>query len=132
MKIRQGFVSNSSSSSFCIYGANCYEGTELFEALKKAAIEKIKKDDDPDFDEDGFCDDPSGAIESLPLSGLSVHYHYDNDDIYIGRDCTSIKDDETGRQFKDSVIRKLAEATGLSQETIAKECGFHEECWANY
>ena len=33
MKIRNGFVSNSSSSSFCIYGMNICDGRDEVEAL---------------------------------------------------------------------------------------------------
>ena len=44
MKIRQGFVSNSSTSSFCIYGA-AIEGdwTTILKSLKKNCPEKFEK-----------------------------------------------------------------------------------------
>lgn len=47
MKIRSGFVSNSSSSSFCIYGWVCKTTDELY-ALKDR-IEKCKKDSNIDI-----------------------------------------------------------------------------------
>lgn len=65
MKVRAGFVSNSSSSSFCIFG--CKLTDELFEILKKKALE-IKPD---------LCDsnDPGVVCWSL---GLKYYPSYDS------------------------------------------------------
>ena len=94
MKIRSGFVSNSSTSSFCIYGImyrfeNSKDGYDGWDEL-----EKIFKD-----------------------TGISIHSgpeYSDSDGYYIGREYTSIKDNETGLQFKksteDIITKKLKEA----------------------
>ena len=99
MKIRMGFVSNSSSSSFCIYGA---ELSDVLEELKKALGMDLTSD----------CDDVyslSEAIESK--TGLELHTVM-GECLYIGRSYTSIKDDETGRQLKDDVEAKLKQLLG--------------------
>lgn len=94
MKTRLGFVSNSSSSSFCIWGAyiNGYEGklTEL--------------------------------ITLIENSGLEWH-QTPQDSVAVGRSFTSIKNDETGAQFKQSVSDKLKEL-GLPDT-----CNICEEAW---
>ena len=94
MKIRNGFVSNSSTSSFCIYGA---------------AIDKSKVDED--------------AVEK---AGLEYHRGDPNngdDYVYIGRSWCSIKDDETGAQFKKNIeilLKEMFETT---------KCSTYEEAW---
>ena len=80
MKIRHGFVSNSSSSSFCIYGA----------CIKKDRVNE----------------------EEVEKQGLSVYYGDPNnggDYVGVGRAWRSIGDEETGKQFKDSITLKIKE-----------------------
>ena len=89
MKIRNGFVSNSSSSSFCIYGTS--------------------------VDIDGNIE------EMIENTGLEIHNYYDT--IYVGRSWSSIKDDETGAQFKESVNK------ALKNLGIDAKCGTCEEAW---
>jgi hypothetical protein len=77
MKIRNGFVSNSSTTSFCIYGIN---GSDDDDA-------KITWNDD------------SGV--------KSYHNYEIGDNYYIGIPLTSMKDDETFGQFKERVRNTL-------------------------
>jgi hypothetical protein len=108
MKIRNGFVSNSSSSSFCIYGAVIDEGI-----LKKSHPEE----------EEGNL---GNAMENL-LQGTNLIYSFGPKwyaGVVVGRNFTSIKDDETGAQFKKSVEDKIAELFG---EGIG--CEAMEEGW---
>jgi hypothetical protein len=101
MKIRTGFVSNSSSSSFCVYGA--YVDYEKFDELLKE------------------------QLDILASAGIEEHGSpYEDDTNMIGRSWTSIKDDETGRQFKDSVEAAMKQVFG---EDI--KCSSHEEGWYN-
>ena len=90
MKTRQGFVSNSSSTSFCIYGA--YIDSKHFEELGKP--------EDVDVYE---------WAESLALNTYSQDYSFG---FYFGRSWDSISDDETGAQFKKSVREEIAKVLG--------------------
>jgi hypothetical protein len=82
MKIRNGFVSNSSSSSFVIYGVH----------LSDEYRSKIYNTYD-DFLE----------INHIP-------YVSNYDDVYLGRSWSEVKDDETGKQFKERVEKEIKEA----------------------
>lgn len=128
MKIRHGFVSNSSTSSFCIYGT-CISDSELEEILRpeyKAMIalaENEPDEDEPEYDWGTILDDLFSEEE-----GDWTYYDIGGDgEIYIGRSVTDIKDDETGRQFKDkveAVIKKYFDTKGVT-------FGYHEEAYAD-
>jgi hypothetical protein len=56
-------------------------------------------------------------IEKFDIKSIEVHEH---DGFYIGRDWSSIKDDETGAQFKNSIkeeIKKILEIEDVSFST---------------
>ena len=78
MKIRMGFVSNSSSSSFCIFGIR-FDGTE------NEAYEFVKDTE---------------LVAETTISGY--------DEVYIGLYPESMKDEETLLNFKERIIRQLA------------------------
>lgn len=106
MKIRQGFVSNSSSSSFMIFGAY-------------VTISDIIKSEDND------CDDVEVALEGtgLTFSFGASDYH---EEVCVGRSYSSIKDDETGKQFKNDVEEKLEKLVGHKVS-----CSLCQEAWYN-
>lgn len=112
MKIRTGFVSNSSSSSFMIYGIMIDHSkfTEMFKTYLKEGYDYVEPDD-----------------VITRETGLTWLHTPDGEDQWcIGRSWDDIKDDETGRQFKADVETKLSKL-GLNTTTI----GTKERAWYN-
>jgi len=100
-KKRLGFVSNSSSSSFCIYGSE---------------IDLSKFQENEDWDE---------KVEDF-LSKAGLKFICDGESEYyaVGKSFDSIKDDETGKQFKDGIeeaVKKLFPDQKLRFETCEGE-----------
>jgi hypothetical protein len=112
MKARLGFVSNSSSSSFLIYGI-----TKSKPDLKKIMLEKGFKFDEKD--RWGFRD----LVEEFV--GMDAQYPDDDYIYYIGKSWASISDDQTGLQFKQDVEERLKKIFG---EDI--KCGTLTEAWS--
>lgn len=100
MKLRTGFVSNSSSSSFCVLG--CYISEELYYNLSDEHKELLRK---YNIDEHGNPD--SWSNETM-----------------VGREYSSIRGDETGNEFHESTERIMKQVFG-ENITISR----HEEGW---
>ena len=96
MKIRQGFVSNSSSSSFLIYGVTVPSNEDLYDKCDKLKL--VCKS--PPY-EDGRC-------------------------MYIGRSWCEVKDDETGAQFKKRVKEELTKFFGKEVECGTLENAWYD------
>jgi hypothetical protein len=107
MKIRQGFVSNSSASSFCIYGAHFSDINEAVELISEIGGDIMLVDQAKAL-LGGDEGDPNDLLEQwADKEDLSFIRGPDGDGVYIGREWSSVKDDETGHQFKDSIEEKL-------------------------
>lgn len=104
MKLRNGFVSNSSSSSFLIYGVEVDDIQELYEK------EKGKGKECEDSWE--FCEELAGKYKLEYECGCDGDYHY------FGRSWDSIKDNETGKAFKKDVEKKIKNLTNKKPSTI--------------
>lgn len=102
MKIRSGYVSNSSSSSFCIYGAT-FDYAELMEKVEKFFTEDELEEleDDPYLLEEKLCKKTDLAIFSS-----------EGESFWIGKSWADIGDDETGGQFKESVKEEIEKLLG--------------------
>lgn len=91
MKIRTGFVSNSSSSSFCIIG-------------KYLSEEDIKEIEDRTGED--FWD--LLTEKNTKVNGRSL-VDYGCDDVYIGLDVTDLKDSDCIGDVKKAIAKKLTE-----------------------
>jgi hypothetical protein len=116
MKIRIGFVSNSSSCSFCIYGLALYEGD-----LRKM----LGLTDDGDNDNDFCSDDIAELFQKAGINDIEIQYGPESSDLYIGKDWCKIGDDQTGKQFKEDIEKKIKK---ILKKTDLK-FGTHEEAW---
>ena len=118
---RMGFVANSSSSSFLIYGIYLKE-----EKLKKL-VEKSAHPYIVEQREKWGVDD---AVEILcEINGLFASVGDPNaweDGLYIGASWDSVKDDETGAEFK-------ARVQDLIESYLGKIKGYStmEDAWYN-
>ena len=109
MKIRNGFVSNSSSSSFLLYGIYI-DVQKVIDGHNKTA----KKNEQID-----------SAWKLGEVSGLSVEDPWDDGEVYVGLSWDEVGDNETGAQFKaraEALIRKLV-------PSYTGGFGTHQEAW---
>jgi len=107
MKIRNGFVSNSSSSSFCIYGTYI-EFDDLMEKIKEMNF--LSEEEIETVEEDNW------ELESILSDKTDLSVYSGDGDVWIGKEWSSIGDDETGRQFKESVKSELEKFLGPDVE----------------
>lgn len=110
MKKRNGFVSNSSSSSFCLYGACFSEEDTVFYAKKLGAEKNVYSYEAAEF--------LSKKLNLTYSPGPSYSETY-----YFGRCYSTLGDGETGIQFKESVEKEIKKLN----ENIS--CSYHEEGW---
>ena len=99
MKFRQGFVSNSSTTSFCIFGVS--------------------------IDEDVLGWDAFNKIESELPEGFVGHYTPWGT-FLIGRNWSTVKDDETGGFFRETTKIALEKMLNMPLEMDTFEGGFND------
>ena len=120
MKIRNGFVSNSSTSSFLIYGIVEYP-YELEEKFKgKGIIQNKEYEDNYEWFEE------IEKMFSEKNLNLDIEMIYDGEQISIGKSWDSIKDNQTGKEFKDEIEKSIKELLGEKYSSDT-----HEGAWRN-
>lgn len=152
MKERRGFVSNSSSTSFLVYGVefeNCEPDKKFdFDTFKQKTISKIKSELSKgdiaeykkkhysrlleEFDQITSFDDFSDSFDEIleiveSISGLEFNSGPDSDVFYLGRSPITMKDYEIVGEWKAKIRRELEEF-GLTFSDNEK-LNWHSECW---
>jgi len=117
MKIRNGFVSNSSSSSFLIYGVYLEEE----EVIKHFGIDCVSDPDDEDYDEDEIWE----KVEAIGLSYYGPSEMWDG--YYFGESLSECADDQTMGDFKKQIRDEINAKTkvNISEDKF----DYHEETY---
>lgn len=119
MKIRTDFVSNSSSSSFVLWGVS-FDTDNLVEKLRDAGLVPTR----PDDGEDHINEDIEEFLDSRKIPYDEYVFGYDDNFIAFGLSPTCMKDNETLKEFKARVVDKLKSygifVDGISQVEFIK------------
>lgn len=128
MKIRSGFVSNSSSSSFILYGASMDNETFKEYVLEKIKIsEKFSPEEIEEIEEEDQLYELVEIFTDMEESGsLSVETGSGYDDtVYIGKDPRNFEEDLTVAQNKKSIQEEFKKIFPGYQGKF----GYFDECW---
>lgn len=133
MKIKMGFVTNSSSTSFIAWGMQ-YETSELKELFGELLYEKAKESGECEYNTlEKFLDnynDIEYEVQNLcEKVGLDCRSWYDADMTYIGISPFNMKSNQTLDEYKIGIIEKFNKLgiTDIDKDSLIQI----EECWYN-
>ena len=120
MKIRQGFVSNSSSSSFVLLGKAWDSSEEFLKDIGKTILD----------DDGNEVDDERTLYRSVELilndTILTSKEGQDEERCYVGISPNNLKEDRTISQIKEDIAQALTQLGATSEST---QIDWHSECW---
>lgn len=114
MKIRTDFVSNSSSSSFVLWGVS-FDTDNLVEKLRGAGLVPER----PDYGEDHVNEDIEEFLDNRKIPYDEYVFGYDDNFIAFGLSPTCMNDNETLKEFKVRIVDKL-KSYGISVDSPSK------------
>ena len=114
MKIRTDFVSNSSSSSFVLWGVS-FDTDNLVEKLRGAELVPER----PDDGEDHVNEDIEEFLDNRKIPYDEYVFGYDDNFIAFGLSPTCMNDNETLKEFKVRIVDKL-KSYGISVDSPSK------------
>jgi len=108
MKIRLGFVSNSSSSSFCVYGLSL-RSIDFINYSKRKNPMTEHEYEELDMDQTAQLVDKiiEKHIKKYKLNN-ELRYELDDEYVYVGRPYETLGENETGHAFKE-LAKKILE-----------------------
>jgi hypothetical protein len=121
MKIRTGFVSNSSASSFCIFGC-CISSDDLEDPKKLGGLEH-DEDIDEDTEDDELAELLSEKLEATEVpEGVDIErLQYGDGEVYVGMSPWQCRDDETMGEFKlraKQTVTEFLDQNGVKTEGL--------------
>jgi len=111
MKVRNGFVSNSSSSSFCIYGSS-YEVESLIQKMKETKFIDENDEEIQERLEEMREEFNWSGLENIMSNKTLLEVYTSDDYVWIGKSWDRINDHETGKEFKERVEQELQDIVG--------------------